>query len=203
MAGERKTRRESETPLPSVRAPWKPHWPLSNKLNMILGNHINKWDFICYHYYQEFKWQYPYLLWRSAVLFCYAKVLEINCSIQQKLSFSLYSLYLERTPGTEKLSGNWTLLYEWKLLKKEIACNGLWLPPLPGCSEWVNQVKLQVYSQTPLSLIFPTWGKPVCHIQEWNFHMAEAWHWGHSSGARAILLPVMKARKKIASKLPG
>lgn len=126
----------------------------------------------------------PYLLWRNAVLFCYAKVLEINCSIQQKLSFLLYSLYLEENPGMEKLPGNWTLLYEWKLLKKEIACNGLWLLPLPGCSEWVNKVKLQIYSQTTLSLIFPTWGKPVCRIQKLNFHVAEEWHWSHRSGAR-------------------
>lgn len=123
------------------------------------------WDFICYHYYQELKRQCPYLLWRNAVLFCYAKVIEISRGIQLKLSFYFIPCIWKRLLGQKSflgtghcsMSGNF-----WK--KKEIACNGLWLPPLPGCSEWVNQVKLQRYFQTPLSMIFPTWGKPVCHI---------------------------------------
>lgn len=36
-------------------------------------------DFICY-FYQEFRWQYSYLLWRNTV-FCYEKVLEISSGI--------------------------------------------------------------------------------------------------------------------------
>lgn len=59
---------------------------------------------------------------------------SLKCGIQQKLSFSLYSCIWKRLLGSEKPPGTWTLLYEWKILKKEIACNGLVVVSM-GCKE--------------------------------------------------------------------
>lgn len=131
MVKEEGLRTETETSPPLISAPWKPQWPLFNKLSMIVGNSMRLYSLLLLPGIQV---AVPLSTAKKCfiVLLCKDPWNKLWHPAETFL-FTLF-LYLEETPGTEKPPGNWTLLYEWKILEKEIACNGLVVASM-GCKE--------------------------------------------------------------------
>lgn len=163
MDGEQRARSEKGTSLPSSTALWKLQWPLSNKLNMILGNimRLNLLSLL------------PGI--RMAVPL---SILKISCIVllckgpwnklwhPRELFFYFISAF-EGGCWERKFSWGLDIAVSGNLWKRKLPVMGLWLPPLPGCSE---QVKLNCkYSSRSLPLIFTPEKTQSATFKNWIF----------------------------------